>query len=287
MKLSVIVIEYHCMEDVRNCVRSVDKHLSDIDLEYIVLSNSEYSEEELASHQKALGDVRLIRAHRNLGYAGGVNLALGEATGGYVYIINPDCLLTDGNAREILEEMDKCPDWAMTGPKVVNEQGEVQPSSRCFPRPWTFLLVRSVFSRLPGAGREKDRYLMRDYDRKTPRAVDWVSGGAVIVKMAALSQIGGMDERYFMYMEDVDWCRATWESGFKVVYYPSSRVIHAGMHQSIKGGLKALMNPHLQWHISSLFKYFRKYKWRSGLDTDFYRQTMSAAPDIEKSAVVD
>lgn len=275
------------MEHVQDCVRSVRKYLSDIDPECMVFSNSEYSADELVRYQAVLGNVKLIRARKNLGYAGGVNETLREATGDYAYILNPDCLLTDGNVSEILEEMDQSPDWAIAGPKVVDEHGEVQPSSRRFPRPWTFLLVRSVFSHLPGAAREKDRYFMRDCDRKTPRDVDWVSGGATIVKIAALNRIGGMDERYFLYMEDVDWCRAAWMSGFRVVYYPCSRVIHAGKHQSIKGGWRAFTGSHLRWHLYSLFKYFRKYKWRTKLDTKFYRKSMAVASGGGKSVIAD
>lgn len=277
MRLSIIIIEYHCMDHVESCLRSVREQLGGMDHECLVLSNSQYSEAELEGYRERAAGARLIDTGANLGYAGGVNAALRDASGQYIYILNPDCLLTDANVVRILEEMDSDPDWAIAGPRVMDESGRLQPSCRRFPRPWTFLLVRSVFSRLPGAGYERNRYLMSDYDHGSARNVDWVSGGATIVKAAALERLGGMDERYFLYMEDVDWCRTAWERGLKVVYCPYSSVVHAGKHQSIKGGLGLLKSAHFRWHVTSLLKYFIKNRWRTSPDSELYRQMLRQA----------
>ncbi|MCK5360235.1 MAG: glycosyltransferase, partial [Gammaproteobacteria bacterium] len=182
MRLSIIIIEYHCMHQVADCIASIDQHLPDIEKECLVISNSEYSRNELAAYQKQFSDATIIDAHGNLGYAGGVNTGIKHAKGEYLYVLNPDCLLTDSNVNLMMHEMDKDPEWAIAGPKVVDEAGEVQPSCRRFPRPWTFLLVRSVLSKLPGAAKEKSRYLMEDFDRNSTKEVPWVSGGATLVK---------------------------------------------------------------------------------------------------------
>jgi len=260
MNLNIIIIEYYCMDHVEACVHSIREHLGNRIAGCLVLSNSEYSEQELREYKARLGGISFVRAPRNLGYAGGVNAALKVLVDSdYVYILNPDCLLTDDKVIALIEKMESDNSWAIAGPKIVDEDGEVQPSCRRFPKPWTFLLARSMFSRLPGAYREQDRYFMRDYDRLVQREVDWVSGGAMIVKTAALEQIGGMDERYFLYMEDVDWCHASWLNGFKVGYVPESVVIHAGKHRSIQAGLTGILSRHVRMHLSSMFKYFRKY----------------------------
>lgn len=167
--------------------------------------------------------------------------------------------------------MDTDAEWAISGPIVIDEAGNVQPSCRRFPKPWTFILVRSIFSKLPGAGKEKDRYLMSDYDRKNTKAVDWVSGGATLLKAETLKTIGGMDERYFLYMEDVDWCRAAWNSSYKVMYCPKSTVVHAGQHQSIKIDLAMFKSVHLKWHLNSLYKYFMKYGFTGQPDSLVYK----------------
>lgn len=263
MRLSIIIIEYYCMDQVVDCVESINRYIQGIDKECLVISNSEYSESELDSLQKDLAGARIIDSQGNLGYAGGVNTGLKQASGEYIYVVNPDCLLIDSNIGLIMDAMDAEADWAISGPKVVDENNVIQASCRRFPRLWTFLLVRSVLSMLPGADKERARYLMEDFDHLIKKEVDWVSGGATLVKQAAISHIGGMDERYFLYMEDVDWCRTCWEQGFKVKYMPVSVVMHAGQHQSIQGGLiDKLMSRHVRMHLTSMVKYFLKYMGR-------------------------
>jgi len=277
MMLSVVIVEYHCMELVQKCLASVRRHLSEIQTECIVVSNSAYTEKQLKQFRATLVDATLVTSNRNLGYAGGVNVGMREAQGKYAYILNPDCMLADGNIVEIIDLMERHKSWAIAGPKVTDERGAVQPSCRRFPKPWTFLLLRTGLSRLSGAGRERDRYLMNDFDRLGSRNVDWVSGGATIVKSAILGDIGGMDDRYFLYMEDVDFCRMAWQKGYSVVYCPLSNVVHTGRHESIKVKWGMFANRHLYWHIVSLIKYFRKHRWRAELDSGFYRSYNSTA----------
>lgn len=262
MRLSIIIIEYHCMQHVTDCVGSINKFLSHIDTECLVISNSQYSQQELGLHQSNLEGSRIIDSKNNLGYAGGVNIGISHATGEYIYVLNPDCLLTDNNILQVMDEMDQEDKWAITGPKVIDQSGAVQPSCRRFPKPWTFLLVRSIFSALPGAAMERERYLMEDFDRRSRKEVDWVSGGALLVKSSAIKEFGGMDERYFLYMEDVDWCRSCWSHEYRVVYDPASVVIHAGQHQSISNNIfSKFTTKHTYLHLTSLVKYF--YKWKA------------------------
>lgn len=249
------------MDQVQECLQSIKTHLSEIEHECFIISNSEYSQADLAAHTNAIQGATIVNTGANLGYAGGVNIGIAQSSGDYIYVLNPDCLLTDSNIDQIMLEMDKQSDWAIAGPKVIDQDNNVQPSSRTFPKPWTFLLVRSILSNLPGAASEKRRYLMEDFDRNTVREVDWVSGGATLVKREAIQSIGGMDERYFLYMEDVDWCHNCWDKGYKVKYVPISTVIHAGQHQSISGGvLSKLKSRHTRMHITSMVKYFLKHK---------------------------
>lgn len=259
MKLSIIIIEYKCMNEVYACLRSVNEHLGDVSYECVVLSNSGYSENEISDYRDRLTNARLIPARGNLGYAGGVNAALKEIDGDYIYILNPDCLLTDSGVTKILEAMSKEPGWGVAGPKVVDDQGNVQPSCRRFPRPWTFFLVRSSLNRTSLGRRESARYFMSDISHDGERMVDWVSGGALIVRRDAMKKVGGMDERYFLYMEDVDLCQSMKKHGYTVKYRPDSIVIHSGKHASIKGGLRLLSSRNFRWHLTSLAKYFIKW----------------------------
>lgn len=257
--ISIIIIEYHGIDLIEACIASLGKHLSGLAWECLVVSNSEYGADELAAMHKRLPAARVIANDHNRGYAGGVNRALPECSAPFVFVLNPDCRLIDDKVPELISFLQNNPDVAVVGPKVIDDEGVAQPSCRRFPRPWTFLLVRSVLRKLPGAGRERRRYLMEDFDRNSGRNADWISGGAMMVRKSAIAKVGPMDERFFLYMEDVDWCRRFWNAGFHVFYLPVCLVVHAGQHESIQGGLKSLASRHTRMHLASMGKYFCKY----------------------------
>lgn len=264
MRLSIVIIEYYCMDLLQNCLRSIRTQYSALAHESIIVSNSRYSDDELNDFKKLNPEVRLVSTGENIGYAGGVNEGLRIARGDYVLILNPDCVLMDDRIETIMNSMDCDNLWAIAGPMVVDDHGAIQPSCRRFPRPWTFLLARTPLRHLPFGRTEAQRYFMEDFDHSTRRCVDWVSGGAMLLKASALDAIGEMDRRYFLYMEDVDWCRACWNKGLRVVFDPTSTVLHAGRHQSIRGGvLTRIVSRNTRLHMESLAKYFLKHGFRS------------------------
>ena len=254
--LSVIMVEYHGIDDVVSAMASIQNHLGGLEWQAIVVSNSEYPSEKAHELVAAVPQARVIISEQNSGYAGGVNRALHEIDTPYAFLLNPDGRFTDGGLSKLLEVMEQQPDVAIVGPRVVDEKGVVQPSCRRFPRIYTFLLVRSFLRRFPGALTERRRYLMEDFDHQTSRTVEWVSGGAMLIRMNAVKQVGGMDERYFLYMEDVDWCRSFGMSGWVVRYEPFATVMHAGQHASIQSGM---LTRNTRWHLQSMAKYFIKY----------------------------
>ena len=257
--LTIVIIEYHCLDDVVIAVESAKKHLSEIDYELIVVSNSLYDDVGIKKLHESLPGIKIIINEVNGGYAGGVNRALKDIDSSYIFLLNPDAQFIDSGLKLLIDEMDKNKKLAAIGPKVVDEDGAVQPSCRRFPRPYTFLLVRSFLSRLPGANKERVRYLMEDFDHEGKRLVDWVSGGAMLVRVATIKEVGGMDERYFLYVEDVDWCKTMGQAGWKVLYDPRSTIMHAGRHSSISNGLRSILTSTTRWHLTSLWKFFCKW----------------------------
>ena len=257
--LAIIIVEYHCINDVITAVESIHQYLSTLDTQVVIVSNSEYSNDEASAFAGQLPGSKLIINDSNTGYAGGVNRALREINTDYVFLLNPDGRFIDNKMSLLIDHMESDHSIAVIGPKVVDEDGIVQPSCRRFPKPYTFLLVRSFLRKLSSSSTERIRYLMEDFNRQHSMVVDWVSGGAMLVRLQAVTEVGAMDERYFLYMEDVDWCRTFGLNGWKVVYDPASAVLHAGKHSSIQGGIQALRRPTVRWHLQSLFKYFLKF----------------------------
>jgi GT2 family glycosyltransferase len=247
------------MGEVVSALASAEQQLSGIDHDSIVVSNSEYDAENIRHIKTQLPDARVIINSHNSGYAGGVNRALRDIETPYIFLLNPDGVFYGGNLSILIQQMENDRNIAVIGPRVIDENGVVQPSCRRFPRWFTFLLVRSFLQSLPYAHRERSRYFMEDFDRCNPRDVDWVSGGAMLLRSQAAREAGGMDERYFLYMEDVDWCRTFHSMGYRVVYDPRFEVMHAGKHSSISQGLRSLSSPTTRWHLQSLAKYFLKH----------------------------
>lgn len=270
MQISIVIVEYRCMEQIKGCLPTLEKYLESAEWECIIISNSEYEPAEFDvcrdSVKKLSSRARVVANDKNRGYAGGVNKVLASCQAPYVFVLNPDCRLLDDRIANLLQILDENPDIGVVGPRVVYGDGSLQPSCRRFPKPWTFLLVRSFGGRFPGAYRERQRYFMEGFDHKSNLDVDWLSGGALLVRKSAIESVGLLDERFFLYMEDVDWCRRFWRAGWRVVYTPESTICHDAQHDSLRGILNMLSSPHTRFHLSSLFKYFLKYNFKSSDD---------------------
>ena len=261
-QVMIVIVEYRAKEETIACLESIDLCMRDVTWQCTVVSNSGYPAAERAEFSKSLTPARLIDSGRNRGYAGGVNYGLREALKTRVpavLILNPDCRFLDGSIGELLEALDGDPRVGIVAPSVVDGEGRLQPSCRRFPKPWTFLLVRGPLRFLKATRAERRRYLMADFDHRDQRDVHWVSGGAMLVRSEAIRAVGLMDESYFLYMEDVDWCRSFWRLGWKVRYCPRCTVRHDGKHQSVEGMSCLLRSAHPWFHLGSMFKYF--WKW--------------------------
>lgn len=259
IQLSVVIVEYRCAEQIEGCLPTLKRHLGSMSWECIVISNSEYSVQELKELGDRLPGAKIIANDRNRGYAGGVNRALPECQAPFIFVLNPDCRLMDDKVSELINALQTSPEVAAIGPRVIDGKGVIQPSCRRFPKPWTFLMVRSMASKLPGAWRERRRYLMEEFDHGSEIDVDWISGGAMLVRRSAIDAVGPMDERFFLYMEDVDWCRRFWQAKWRVLFSPVCTVCHDAQHDSLRGGLRRITSPHTWFHLTSLVKYFLKH----------------------------
>ena len=205
--------------------------------------------------------VRFFPNDRNVGFPVLLNKSLAEAKGEFFFLINHDIILTEGAVPALLRFMEADPTIGIAGPKQVNFNGSDQVSCFHFYRPWTIVFRRTLLGSLPFGKRHLDWFLMKDYDRKVPRSVDWIMGSAMFVRRSAAEAVGKMDTRFFMYMEDVDWCRRFWEHGSKVMYVPTVSVYHYHGKGSARGGFvgSLLLNRLTWYHITSAVRYFLKY----------------------------
>src|SRR3989344_2417762 len=204
-KLSVIIVNYRTPEMLRLCLQRLEEHLEGVAYEIKIIDNSK----------------------RNIGFAKGVNQGLRETTGEYRLILNPDALITAGSVQAIIAYMDKHADIGIMGPQLKYFNGEHQRSYFRFYRPLTVLARRMTWlARISSFRRIIDDFLMHDTDPAKIQTPDWILGAAMLVRGSALEIVGLMDERYFLYFEDVDWCRRFWHNGYMVVYYPQAIFYH-------------------------------------------------------------
>jgi N-acetylglucosaminyl-diphospho-decaprenol L-rhamnosyltransferase len=221
---SAVVVSYNCGDVLEPCVRSILEETSAGVADVVVVDNASTDGSALALHA-ALPAARAVVAPGNGGYARGANLGIAATEGPVVAVLNGDVELVPGVAAAMVAALDNDPRLGAVGPRVLNLDGSVYPSARSEPG----LLVAAAHATLGLVWRTNPwtrRYRQLDVDPTRAREVDWVSGAAVWLRREALDDVGGWDERYFMYMEDVDLCLRLRRAGWRVVYEPSGAVVH-------------------------------------------------------------
>jgi len=262
--VSIAINSYKNTELLRLCLESIKRNVKNVSFEVIVV-DGETQESTAMMMREDFPDVRFFSFTQNVGFRKLVQRGLEMSQGVYTLLLNSDIIVTEGVVEALHQYLKEHQDTGMVGPKLLGFNELFQASCFRFYKPITILYRRTFLGRFAFAQKHIDWFLMKEYDHTYAREVDWLMGSAMMVSMRAVEKIGYMDERFFMYMEDVDWCRRFWESGFKVIYYPYAHMYHYHGKGSARGGfVRALLSNKLMWyHIASALKYFKKYRGKS------------------------
>ncbi len=216
---------------------------------------------------------------QNLGLARALNQSIAESDGRHVLNLNPDVEVSEGSIEALVEYLDENPDCGIVAPRLHYADGTLQDSCRTFYSLPIFLLRRTFLGKIFPDSRIIRDHLMLDWDHEDTRVVDWAIGGALLVRGEAIRDVGAMDERFFLYFEDVDWCYRMHQRGWKVVYHPASRMIHH--YQRSSAGWKPSRGLFL--HLASTVRFYEKwsfilywFKRRSG----FFRKVAFFTVDL-------
>ncbi len=234
-----------------------------MDYEIIIVDNASSDGSVDYVKQKLLPrfeNLKLIESDKNNGYAHGNNLGIKEAKGKYLLIMNSDIVIWENSFKKMIQFMDEHIRCGIAGPRLLSPDGSLQYFCYRFPTPQVLAYRRTSMSRFRFAKRAISKYLMLDWDHKDNKMVDWVQGSCSIIRKSAIDKVGLMDERYFLFLEDTDWCRRFWKVGQEVWYMADIKIVHYHSRASDWGKFyKTLFNKMAWIHFFSALKYFRKW----------------------------
>jgi GT2 family glycosyltransferase len=252
--VSVTICSWNTRDDLRVCLQSLRDMAHEARMEVIVVDNN--SEDQSAQMVEAeFPEVRLIALSVNLGFGKGHNKAFEVATGAVLFPLNSDAIVHAGCFTRILEFLRSDPKIGIVGPKLLNPNGSLQYSARRFPTPMAALFRNTPLGKLFPNNKYTREYLMTDWAHDEPRDVDWVSGAAFAFTRDLYEKIGGFDERFFMFLEDVDLCYRAHQAGRRIVYLPDAVVTHK-IGSSTDKAPNRMIN---QFHHSMLLFYKKHY----------------------------
>lgn len=236
-QLSVVVVNWNTRDLLRACLRSIFSTVKEVTFECIVIDNAS-SDGSADMVEKEFPRAILIRSKENLGFTKGYNLGLRQAKGDFLMIVNSDLELLPGSAVRMIDYLKEHPDVGMVGPKLISPDGTVQVNGQRFP---TFIREVLGLTRL-----YRNRFIREWHDmtlgplRKdfnVDAEVDALAGACMTLPRAVVDKVGLLDERFFMYYEDVDWCYRVKQAGYKIWYLGDVGVIHVASQSAIRFGL--------------------------------------------------
>ncbi len=206
--------------------------------------------------------IQLIANDKNRGFAAAANQGIDSSGSEYILLINADCQVYEHSIDRLMDYLDSDPRVAVAGPRILNSDGSLQYSCRTFP---SFLeaAVHTLLAHIYPNNPVTRKYKLMDAGRDKPFRVDWVSGSCMMIRRAALEDTGNFDEKYFMYVEDIDLCYRMRQNDREVHYVPHAEVLHhiAGSSRKKKSREKKSRRAHIRasWRMQkSVFYFFRK-----------------------------
>jgi len=257
--ISVIIVSWNTRELLKGCLDSIRASGGPLVQEVIVVDNaSSDGSPEMVAEQ--FPDVKVIRSEENLGFARANNLGLERARGSWLALVNSDVLVHPGCFQRLVDYLAGHTEAGLVGPAVIGGDGRLQPTSRRLPTirdtACRSLALDNIVPRWPLFGGQTSRH----QDSARPTEVEVLSGCFWVARREAVAQVGGLDERFFFYAEDIDWCKRFGDAGWKVIYVPEATATHFGGGSSARAPLRYSIEM-----LRANFAYWRKYRGAPGV----------------------
>ena len=253
--LSIIIVNWNTKQLLLDCLGSIFKNTKDLNYEIIVVDNGstdssvdsvkELFVNELKNKKQLVNSLtrnKIIKNKQNLGFAKANNQGIKIAKGKYILLLNSDTKIVDNALKKLVDFAKKKQNLGVLGPRLLNKDGSLQPSvGRFFTLPWAILWLATG-----------DRFLYSSPAKS--REVDWVMGAAFLVSREAIEKAGLLDENFFMYMEEMEWCWRIKKAGLQIWFYPGVKIYHLARGSSPEGRGRAIL-----WIYQGLIYFYQKH----------------------------
>lgn len=268
--INIVFLNYLCKDDILQAIDSLVKDIESCPYtaHITVADNSENKDGIQEDLAKQFPSVTYVNTGGNIGFGRGNTVGFKSCEARYYFALNRDTIIPEHSRtiERLVKYMDDHPKIGCIGPKLLNMDGSLQYS--CYRFDFLSIVIKPLKQinwdmKYAWVRRFTDRLLMKDFDHNSTRPVDWVLGAAMVVRKEVVDTLGWFDDRYFMYLEDCDWCHTMWEAGFPVYYVHDIVILHRHARDSAKvpGIFKALFKNKLaRIHMKSWLQYL--WKWR-------------------------
>ena len=258
--VSIIIVNWNTKEYLRNCLDSIYRAISEINAEIIVVDNAS-EDGSVDMVESEFPYVILIKNFENLGFAMANNIGMASSVGDYCCLINSDVIVERNCIKHLIKYLNANRNVGMVGPMIRNPDGSVQTSCYGYPTLWKMFCSAMGLHRIfPRSKLFSGRRIYWTHD--AIRKVEVLSGCFWCVRREALESVGMLDEKFFMYSEDIDWCRRYRDAGWDVVFYPHAEAIHFGGVSSSNSPIRfyiEMQKADIQYwekHHGNFMKYF-------------------------------
>ena len=255
IKLSICIVTFRARDYLRECLRSIFTHTQGLEFEIIVVDNGSGDGTVEMLHNDFPEAIH-IENQRNLGFGKPTNQAMKISRGKYILWINPDTIIMPKALNFLVDFLDQHSKVGIVGPKVLNPDGTLQkPCRRSEARPWDVFTYFTGLANIFPRSKRFSGYYMGYRDENETHEVHGVSGSCMLIRRDVIESVGLLDEQFFAYQEDADYCLRTRKAGWQVMYYPKAKITHYGG----QGGSKVQPYRSIwEWH-RSYFLYYRKH----------------------------
>ena len=257
LDLSILIVNWNVKDLLSDCLRSIFEHTNNLNFEVIVVDNNSPDQAEVNKMMREnFPQVKYIPNHKNLGFAKANNQAMVLAQGQFILLMNPDTELRENSLLRVVNFVKENEEIGICGCKILNSDHTIQPSVRSFPTLASQVLIMLKLHHFLAGQKVLRQYFLKDFDYNKPQEVDQVRGAFFLIRKKVIDKIGLLDDGYWIWFEEVDYCRRAKDVSWQVFYLPTAEVFHHwGQSFQKQERIKKQF-----WFNNSLLRYFWKHE---------------------------